>query len=79
MQVGVGGKIFLKHAIPFKSCVKKQTLDDESISAERSSVVNKSMEVEMRNSECYLVIINPNNVCIVNYTVGYSRLVQIYL
>lgn len=45
MQIGVGGKIFLKYAITFESCVKKQTLDDESISAESSSVVNKSMEV----------------------------------
>lgn len=79
MQVGVGGKIFLKYAIPFKSCVKKQTLDDESISAESLSVVNKSMDVEMGNSECYIVIINPNNVCIVINTVGFSRLVQIYL
>lgn len=69
----------MKYAIPFKSCVKKQTLQDESISAENSSVVNKSMEVEMGNSECYLVIINPNNVCIVINTVGFSRLVQIYL
>lgn len=79
MQVGVGGKIFLKYAIPFKSCVKKQTLDDESISAGSSSVVNRSMEVEMEDSECYLVIINPNNVRIVINTVGFSRPVQIYL
>lgn len=79
MQVGVGGNIFLKYAIPFKTCLKKQTLDGESISAESSSVVNNSMEVEMGNSECYLVIINSNNVSIVINTVGFSSLVLIYL